>query len=347
MHSFVIHNAYLTGLIWSILAFHLLCRKSAQKVAIYGLALNCIIWALQMILLAALLSFESKFILSIRAVFAMLLGPTLYFYYACVAHTLELKWRYAAHLLPALVVAVILAWGKPFFLLSIDYLIIASLGAYSAVLAVSLMSNAEHRADAAKEIKRWLWLLTGMMIIATVSEAGILLEILSGAALGQSMVLFLCSWAFLLFTLFVLWSFLSRSSLLEWMYGLVDNQRQKYASSTLTGEACAAYFERLEHFMLTQKPYKEEGIKIAKLANLVEIPARQLSEVINRKRGVSFSRYLNDFRVEEAKERLLSKPEDSITDIMFEAGFNTKSSFNREFTRIEGISPTAYRTDNR
>jgi AraC-like DNA-binding protein len=57
---------------------------------------------------------------------------------------------------------------------------------------------------------------------------------------------------------------------------------------------------------------------------------------------MSVSQYVNQLRIREAC-RLLEETEQSVTSIMLDAGFQTKSNFNREFRRITGLSPVAWR----
>ncbi|WP_425336232.1 helix-turn-helix domain-containing protein [Sinorhizobium garamanticum] len=54
---------------------------------------------------------------------------------------------------------------------------------------------------------------------------------------------------------------------------------------------------------------------------------------------------VNEYRIEEAK-RLLAQSNLPVTTIIFEAGFQTKSNFNREFLRVTGMSPSDYRRSN-
>ena len=39
----------------------------------------------------------------------------------------------------------------------------------------------------------------------------------------------------------------------------------------------------------------------------------------------------------------VSTTEKAIQEIMYQAGFNSKSSFNKEFKKLNGITPTEYR----
>uniref|UniRef100_UPI002897E263 helix-turn-helix domain-containing protein n=1 Tax=Rhizobium rhizoryzae TaxID=451876 RepID=UPI002897E263 len=66
------------------------------------------------------------------------------------------------------------------------------------------------------------------------------------------------------------------------------------------------------------------------------------SEHVNRTLGQNISQVVNGYRIGEA-QHLLSETDRSITAIMFDSGFYTKSNFNREFTRITGMTPSDYR----
>ncbi|WP_245413393.1 helix-turn-helix domain-containing protein [Mangrovicella endophytica] len=83
-------------------------------------------------------------------------------------------------------------------------------------------------------------------------------------------------------------------------------------------------------------------LNLDRIARRLRRPARDVSGAINRTRGMSVSQYVNGYRVERAC-RLLLDTADPITRIMLDAGFGTKSNFNREFQRVTGMTPSAYR----
>jgi AraC-like DNA-binding protein len=72
------------------------------------------------------------------------------------------------------------------------------------------------------------------------------------------------------------------------------------------------------------------------------VPARTISGAGNRVARKNVSQYINDHRIAEAC-RLLRETDISVTSAMFEAGFQTKSNFNREFRRVTSLSPAAWR----
>lgn len=88
--------------------------------------------------------------------------------------------------------------------------------------------------------------------------------------------------------------------------------------------------------------YKDENLSLAKIARKAGIPARDLSAAINRATGLNISQFVNNRRIAEAC-RLLLETRQSNTSVMLDAGFSTKSNFNREFRRVTGMSPRQWR----
>jgi AraC-like DNA-binding protein len=102
----------------------------------------------------------------------------------------------------------------------------------------------------------------------------------------------------------------------------------------------------VDSLMYSRELYQDVELNLAKIARRLHLPARQVSNAINRIHGMSVSQYVNNFRVKAAC-RLLESTDDPVTRIVFDAGFQTKSNFNREFLRVTGQSPTAWRQAHR
>lgn len=67
-----------------------------------------------------------------------------------------------------------------------------------------------------------------------------------------------------------------------------------------------------------------------------------LSRLFKRKTGVSFTEYLNRFRISQAAY-LLSNTSESISSVAFLCGYDTIRSFNRNFKALTGSTPQKYR----
>lgn len=101
-------------------------------------------------------------------------------------------------------------------------------------------------------------------------------------------------------------------------------------------------YRKLEKQVYETQIYLNPDLTLALLARKTGTPARHFSAAVNSVKHCNVSQWINGFRIERAKELLLSTSL-PVTDIMMESGFMTKSNFNREFQRLSGISPTLFR----
>ncbi len=105
------------------------------------------------------------------------------------------------------------------------------------------------------------------------------------------------------------------------------------------------YLRRLLNCMENEKPYLNPELTLVELAEIVSIPSRSLSEVINESLNQNFYDFINNYRIKES-ELLLSDSTSrfkTILEVLFEVGFNSKSSFNTAFKKNTGMTPTAYK----
>jgi AraC-like DNA-binding protein len=127
---------------------------------------------------------------------------------------------------------------------------------------------------------------------------------------------------------------------------LILSARQESATPAEPGADTAAadrnVLSSIEALMQARQLYRDANLTLDRLARRAGIPARQISGAINRTTGKNVSQYVNEFRIAEACQ-LLQSTDKPVTAIMFEAGFQTKSNFNREFRRVTGLSPVEWR----
>ncbi|MEH6345260.1 MAG: helix-turn-helix domain-containing protein [Bermanella sp.] len=93
----------------------------------------------------------------------------------------------------------------------------------------------------------------------------------------------------------------------------------------------------------SQQLYLQEDLSLLVLANHLQVSTHKLSAVINTVFKQNFYEYINDFRVRYAAQELLINPQRNITEIFFEAGFTTKSTFYSYFKKAFGCTPGQYR----
>lgn len=100
--------------------------------------------------------------------------------------------------------------------------------------------------------------------------------------------------------------------------------------------------QKLEHLLLHEHLYADETLRVADLAQKLELRADQLSQLINDNFGMNFNRYINRLRINEARHRLTKDPHLGILRIAYECGFGTKSAFNAAFKLETGMTPTEF-----
>ena len=112
----------------------------------------------------------------------------------------------------------------------------------------------------------------------------------------------------------------------------------------LTQEKVEAHIHCLRQYMLVEKPYLEPKITIAELSHRTQIPINQLSKVINEQLGMNFFDFINSYRVEEFKQLVHDNRFEHFTllGLAFEAGFNSKSTFNAIFKKFTEQTPSEY-----
>jgi AraC-like DNA-binding protein len=103
---------------------------------------------------------------------------------------------------------------------------------------------------------------------------------------------------------------------------------------------------RLQELMSKSAVYRDSNITIASLATRLGVPERKLREPVNRRLAFrNFSAYVNAFRLEEVRRRLMDPRQNEVPvlTLALEAGFGSVVAFNRAFKDKHGMTPTAYR----
>lgn len=124
--------------------------------------------------------------------------------------------------------------------------------------------------------------------------------------------------------------------------------KEKYQKSGLEEEEAKRYQKQLIRLMEEQKLYRDSDLKLADLAEKLEISPHNLTEVINRYIGQNFYDFVNSYRVKEVEDRLRDPQSQNNTflAIALDAGFNSKSTFNAVFKKQTGMTPSQYRNQN-
>ena len=118
----------------------------------------------------------------------------------------------------------------------------------------------------------------------------------------------------------------------------------KYQKTALPEQRSKTYLEKLLYMMREKKPFLNPELKLSDLAETLEMLPNHLSQVINAELDKNFFDFINDYRIEEAKRRLLDAKFEhySILAIALDVGFNNKASFNRVFKKHTNMTPSDF-----
>ncbi|MBX2845004.1 MAG: helix-turn-helix domain-containing protein [Saprospiraceae bacterium] len=105
----------------------------------------------------------------------------------------------------------------------------------------------------------------------------------------------------------------------------------------------------IQDYMTREQPFLNPELTLAEFADGLNLSPSVVSKTINQGFEMNFKDFINSFRVEAVQELIrLGKAENlSLLGIAFEAGFNSKATFNRTFKKFTNISPSEYLAENR
>lgn len=99
--------------------------------------------------------------------------------------------------------------------------------------------------------------------------------------------------------------------------------------------------------MANKELYTNPQLKLVDISNAMGISERNTSLLIKTYHQGNFYDFLNSFRIEEAKRLFIEKQDElSISEVLYEVGFNSKSVFNTIFKKKEGMTPSQFKKNH-
>lgn len=124
-------------------------------------------------------------------------------------------------------------------------------------------------------------------------------------------------------------------------------EKQKYEGYQLDDEIAAAYAKEAKELMEKEKLYRNPDLTLPGLAKKLKLSANTLSQVLNGYCGQTFYNFVNSYRLEEVAAMMRDPKFDdkSVLELLYEAGFKSKSTFNPIFKKWTGKTPSEYRKE--
>jgi len=114
--------------------------------------------------------------------------------------------------------------------------------------------------------------------------------------------------------------------------------------SGLSSELVSEAHTLLTRSMQEDKLYLHPDLSLDKLAQFTGLTPKIISAVLNQYKETSFTNFVNQYRIEDFKQRLSNREGQQLTiaGLAMECGFNSPATFQRAFKQFTGLSPTAF-----
>lgn len=103
--------------------------------------------------------------------------------------------------------------------------------------------------------------------------------------------------------------------------------------------------EKIDEIIREKQLFINPKLTLKDLAIQTGHSERAISYVINDAMADNFYDLINNYRIEAAKQILVTNrdPKLTILEVLYQVGFNSKSSFNTQFRKKTGLTPTEFR----
>ena len=124
--------------------------------------------------------------------------------------------------------------------------------------------------------------------------------------------------------------------------------KQKYQSSSLKGLDEVKLYNRLKELVGEEALFLDPNLTLKSVADRLGTNTKYLSQVVNRYAGCNFQYFINKYRIEEAKKKIISEEYKNLTlyGIGLQCGFKNKSTFYKVFKELTELTPKDYIKEN-
>ncbi len=123
----------------------------------------------------------------------------------------------------------------------------------------------------------------------------------------------------------------------------IKSEPKKYLHSPVNNDLAFEIIQKSNQIMVKEKPFLDPGFSLDTLATTLDIKKQYLSQILNEYQNQNFYQYVNFYRVGEAKRLLKEERKNTIINIAYDSGFNSKSTFNKVFKEHVGQTPGEFK----
>jgi len=127
---------------------------------------------------------------------------------------------------------------------------------------------------------------------------------------------------------------------------LLTLKRAKYHKSSLRPDFIKEKVRVVQQMIEGEKLYLSPDFSLDLLASKTGLSRHHISQMINAELQCTFSELTNQYRVQEAKERLVQGEFIKIEQLAYQLGYKSKSTFFNVFKKHTNLTPAQYRNSN-
>jgi AraC-like DNA-binding protein len=121
-----------------------------------------------------------------------------------------------------------------------------------------------------------------------------------------------------------------------------EPDNKPYERSALSTDHLQRISFKLSGALSEDQVHLEPDLNLLRLAKHVGEPSQYVSQTLSQQLDTNFFDFINRARIEAAKA-LLMNTDDSVLDIAYATGFNSRSSFYKAFRQYTNQTPSQYR----
>ena len=106
--------------------------------------------------------------------------------------------------------------------------------------------------------------------------------------------------------------------------------------------------KEIRNIVKEEKLYKDNHLSLDDIANQLNTSRYYVSYAVNKYLGKSFSTFVNELRIEEARRIMENGTQDrGVEGVARDSGFSDRTNFFRVCRRLTGLRPSDLRPDNK
>ncbi len=123
-------------------------------------------------------------------------------------------------------------------------------------------------------------------------------------------------------------------------------EKEKYKNKEIDQETLEQIEQALS-IIVEKQLFLNPNLTLAETAKELNLSKHTLSQYLNEKLGKSFSNFINEYRIEKAKELIQTENNYTIEGLGYDSGFNSKSTFFTTFKKLTGKTPAEYQKSHK